>query len=150
LGFVSYFRPVAPQQPGPPLNKPTSGPSRPPASALQPLLTSAPLHPRFMTQNHVSLIPDPIYGDTVYLYHSFGVHAIWLGWLRGLQESLASSLSKPGDEGFDILQDFVSKKLSRDDREASVVVQILDTVDVALRYAIDQFKRPLKTYGARL
>ncbi|PVG00486.1 hypothetical protein CPB86DRAFT_754686 [Serendipita vermifera] len=132
LDFISYFRPVTPQYPDS-SSKPVSGPSRPVASALQPLLTSAPLHPRFMVQNYVSLIPDPIYGDTVYLYHSFGVHAIWFGWLKGLQESLASSLSKSADESFEVLQEFVSKKLSKDHREASTVVQMLDTVDVALR-----------------
>jgi nucleoporin NUP82 len=39
--------------------------------------------------NHPVFLPDPIHGDTVYVYHGFGVHAIHLyKMLRALSHAL--------------------------------------------------------------
>jgi hypothetical protein len=82
---------------------------------------------------------DPIYSDTVYLTHNFGIHAIWLGWLSELKDALEKSLEKDdtsqaGDASPEILKDFVDSFVSREEEALSSVTQLLDTVDPALRY----------------
>ena len=48
--------------------------------------------------NYPVLVPDPIHGDTVYVYHGFGVHAIHLyKMLRALSSALRSISSGAED-----------------------------------------------------
>ena len=44
--------------------------------------------------NHPVFHPDPIYNDTVYIYHAFGVHALYLG---PVVKSLAAILHEDDD-----------------------------------------------------
>lgn len=140
LEFVSFFRPAAPPQQSQPasLGKSTmAGSARPGASALQPLLTSATLHPRFLAQNVPTFVGDPIYGDTVYLYHNFGIHALWFGWIEDVGRALVKSLSKDehgekgGSEAVDILQQLVKSQMEMSSDGLSSVMQLLDAVDPA-------------------
>ncbi|KAG9042788.1 hypothetical protein FS842_002063 [Serendipita sp. 407] len=118
LNFLSYFRPAPPPQQ-----------ARPSPSSLQPLLTSAPLHPRFLASNHPVLMRDAVYGDSVYVTHNFGVHAIWLGWMSDVRRALER---KDATEDFKSLQDLLDDLLEQDEG-LSHVVQLLDTVDPAMR-----------------
>lgn len=45
--------------------------------------------------NHPVFLPDPIHDDTVYVYHAFGVHALYLGTML---QSLASALRDDDDD----------------------------------------------------
>lgn len=45
--------------------------------------------------NHPVLLADPIHDDTVYVYHAFGVHALYLG---PMLQSLAMALRGEDDE----------------------------------------------------
>jgi hypothetical protein len=104
------------------------------SGALQPLLTSATLHPRFLAQNFPTFVEDPIYGDTVYLYHNFGAHALWFGWIEDVGRSLVKSLAKGenGDgDGMEVLQQLVQKLTQEGQEGLSSATQLLDTVDPA-------------------
>jgi hypothetical protein len=104
------------------------------SGALQPLLTSATLHPRFLAQNFPTFVEDPIYGDTVYLYHNFGVHALWFGWIEDVGSSLVKSLEKgeSGDgDGMEVLQYLVQKLTQGGQEGLSSATQLLDAVDPA-------------------
>ena len=45
--------------------------------------------------NHPVFVPDPIHGDSLYLYHAFGVQALNF---RGLLEGLAAALQDENDD----------------------------------------------------
>lgn len=45
--------------------------------------------------NHPVFLADPIHDDTVYVYHAFGVHALYLG---PVLQSLAAALRSEDDE----------------------------------------------------
>jgi nucleoporin NUP82 len=134
LEFVSHFRPHAPPESNQTasLGKSTmAGSARQGATALQPLLTSATLHPRFLAQNFPTFVEDPIYGDTIYLHHNFGAHALWFGWIEDVGRSLIKSLAKEesGDgDGMEVLQQLV-RRLTLGQEGLSSATQLLDTVD---------------------
>jgi nucleoporin NUP82 len=55
------------------------------------LSTTQPPSFNLLQGNHPIFLPDPIHGDTVYVYHGFGVHAIHLNtMLRALSNALHS------------------------------------------------------------
>jgi nucleoporin NUP82 len=55
------------------------------------LLTTQPPCLDLLQGNYPVFLPDPIHGDTVYVYHAFGVHAIHLyKMLRALSSALHS------------------------------------------------------------
>lgn len=128
LDIISYFRaqqPVAPAAQG-------GSASR----GLQTLLTSATLPQRFLLHNHPTFILDPIYEDAVFVYHSFGVHAIWLGWIEELRFAFKKSLSKDGESGDDPLHELVKGFIDREDNKEglSSATHLINTVDAALKY----------------
>lgn len=45
--------------------------------------------------NHAVFLPDPIHDDTVYVYHAFGVHALYLG---PMLQTLGAALRAEDDE----------------------------------------------------
>ncbi|KAG8820318.1 hypothetical protein FRC17_010202 [Serendipita sp. 399] len=73
LNFLSYFRPAPPPQQ-----------ARPSPTALQPLLTSAPLHPRFLASNHPVMIRDAVYEPQA---NEIGIMAEAAPHLQALQKS---------------------------------------------------------------
>jgi len=110
-----------------------AGTARASSTALQPLLTSATLHPRFLAQNFPTFAGDPIYGDTVYLYHNFGIHALWFGWIQDVERSLIKSLAEgeSGGDGMEVLQQLVQRLSESAQDGLSSATQLLDTVDPA-------------------
>ncbi|CAG7848803.1 SubName: Full=Uncharacterized protein {ECO:0000313/EMBL:CCA68144.1} [Serendipita indica DSM 11827] len=118
LDYMAYFRPVQPQGG-------SSGSSKP-------LLTSAPLHPKFLAQNHPTMMLDPVYGDTVYVYHSFGVHALWLGWMADMSAALQKSLTKEGEKGETVLEEDSGSPM----RAASPIVGLAVSSDLFVDYSM--------------
>jgi len=58
---------------------------------MEVLSTTQPSSLNLIQSNYPVFLPDPIHGDTVYVYHSFGVHAIYLNkMLRVLSNALHS------------------------------------------------------------
>jgi nucleoporin NUP82 len=58
---------------------------------IEVLSTTQPSSLSLIQSNYPVFLPDPIHGDTVYVYHSFGVHAIHLyKMLRALGNALHS------------------------------------------------------------
>jgi len=58
---------------------------------IEVLSTTQPSSLNLIQSNYPIFLPDPIHGDTVYVYHSFGVHAIHLyNMLRALSNALHS------------------------------------------------------------
>ena len=62
---------------------------------IEVLSTTQPSSLNLIQSNYPIFLPDPIHGDTVYVYHSFGVHAIHLyKMLRALSNALHSVSSE--------------------------------------------------------
>jgi nucleoporin NUP82 len=58
---------------------------------IEVLSTTQPSSLNLIQNNYPVFLPDPIHGDTVYVYHGFGVHAIHLHkMLRALSNALHS------------------------------------------------------------
>ena len=58
---------------------------------IEVLSTTQPSSLNLIQNNYPVLLPDPIHGDAVYVYHGFGVHAIHLyKMLRALSNALHS------------------------------------------------------------
>ena len=58
---------------------------------IEVLSTTQPSSLNLIQSNYPVFLPDPIHGDTVYVYHGFGVHAIHLyKMLRALSNALHS------------------------------------------------------------
>jgi len=58
---------------------------------IEVLSTTQPSSFNLIQSNYPVFLPDPIHGDTVYVYHGFGVHAIHLyKMLRALSNALHS------------------------------------------------------------
>ena len=58
---------------------------------IEVLSTTQPSSVNLIQSNYPVFLPDPIHGDTVYVYHGFGVHAIHLyKMLRALSSALHS------------------------------------------------------------
>lgn len=130
LDIVSYFRT---QQRAAPLSQGGTA-----SRGLQTLLTSATLPQRFLLHNHPIFVLDPIYEDAVFMYHSFGVHAIWLGWIEDLRFAFKKSLLKKEDKEGDNLQELVNGFIDRENNNEglSSATQLINTVDAALKYVV--------------
>jgi nucleoporin NUP82 len=58
---------------------------------IEVLSATQPSSLNLIQNNYPVFLPDPIHGDTVYVYHNFGVHAIHLyKMLRALSNALHS------------------------------------------------------------
>jgi hypothetical protein len=81
---------------------------------------------------------DPIYEDAVFVYHSFGVHAIWLGWIEDLRFAFKKSLLKKEDNEGDALQELVDGFIDRENNNEglSSATSLIVTVDAALKYVV--------------
>jgi nucleoporin NUP82 len=128
LDTLSYFRT---QQPPAPASQGGIA-----SRGLQTLLTSATLPQRFLLHNHPTFVLDLIYEDTVFVYHSFGVHAIWLGWIEDLRFAFKKSLLKKGDNEGEALQELVNGFIDRENNNEglSSATQLINTVDAASKY----------------
>lgn len=66
---------------------------------IEALSTTQPSSINLIQSNSPVFLPDPIHGDTVYVYHGFGVHAIHLyKMLRALSTALHSVSSGAENE----------------------------------------------------
>jgi nucleoporin NUP82 len=74
--------------------------------------------------NHPVFVPDPIHGDSLYLYHAFGVQALNF---RALLEGLAVALQDENDDKGGALQEELKKE------QAVEVTPILSTFSVERR-----------------
>ena len=77
-----------------------------------------------LQRNHPVFVPDPIHGDSLYLYHAFGVQV--LGF-RALLEGLALALQDENDDKGGALQEELKKE------QGVEVTQILSTFSVERR-----------------
>ncbi|KAF8504220.1 hypothetical protein JB92DRAFT_780955 [Gautieria morchelliformis] len=69
-------------------------PSTQPASWLGKQQTTSRDHLELLQANHPVFVSDPIYQDTIYLYHAFGVHCLNMScWLQPLARSLRNDVS---------------------------------------------------------
>jgi nucleoporin NUP82 len=74
--------------------------------------------------NHPVFVPDPIHGDSLYLYHAFGVQALNF---RALVEGLAVALQDENDDKDGTLQEELELEQSVE------VTPILSTFSVERR-----------------
>jgi len=76
------------------------------------LSTTQPPSLNLLQGNHPVFLPDPIHGDTVYVYHGFGVHAIHLyKMLHNLSDALHSISSGTDDALYTALHSPVSTEV---------------------------------------
>ena len=82
--------------------------------------------------NHPVFVPDPIHGDSLYLYHAFGVQALNF---RALLESLAIALQDESDDKDGALREELKKE------QGVEVTPILSTFSVERRSVCLQWTR---------
>jgi len=86
--------------------------------------------------NHPVFVPDPIHGDSLYLYHAFGVQALSF---RALLEGLAAALQDENDDKGGALQAELKKE------QGVEVTPILSTFSVERRYASSCLAQSMRT-----
>lgn len=97
-----------------------------------------------LESNRVSLVPDPIHNDSVFVYHAFGVHSISLStWLEPLTSSLAKNEGQSALEGIlaaskpaAVKTELVTMTFASSDSLSTPVAGIAIISDVFLGYAL--------------
>lgn len=74
--------------------------------------------------NHPIFVPDPIHGDSLYLYHAFGVQALNF---RALLEGLTAALQEENDDKDGALREELKKE------QGIEITPILSTFSVERR-----------------
>ncbi|KAI0303864.1 hypothetical protein BC826DRAFT_980012 [Russula brevipes] len=108
------------------------------------LSTTQPPSLNLLQGNHPVFLPDPIHGDTVYVYHGFGVHAIHLyKMLHNLSDALHSISSGTDDALYTALHSPVSTEVqpivttfSVERKASNPVISVVVPNDVYLNYSI--------------
>lgn len=86
------------------------------------LLSTAKGTPSLLVSNWTTIVKDPLYSDTLYLYHSFGAHCLLLSrWL----DNVASFTRSPEEDG-DSLQKEVERTLKT--QQETEVLWVLKTM----------------------
>ncbi|KAH9965726.1 hypothetical protein BC827DRAFT_1179360 [Russula dissimulans] len=111
---------------------------------IEALSTTQPPSLDLLQGNSPLLLPDPIHGDTIYVYHGFGVHAILLyKMLHTLSSALHSISSGAEDALLTALRSPVSAEVqlivttfSVERRASNPVISVIVPNDVYLNYSI--------------